>query len=171
MKMSENKLMVIREVGEKFTLEVLNKRSDIGVTTCLDLSYETGLSVDEIKELTVKNNGEIFEVEVNTFGFYSKYDLNVLESIIFVNKEDCENVLNIFNFERKINEVFKKVKVLEKQYNSKENRTKEDIKMCYDDKYILEIWEIEKYTEEKGEGFATFESFLIDFIEQNLIFE
>lgn len=170
MKMSENRL-IIKEVGEKFTLELLQKRNNTGVTTCLDLSFETGLSVDEIKEITMKNKGEIFEVEINTFSSYPKYDLNAVESIIFTNKEDCENVLNIFNYEKKINEVYRKVKVLEKQYNSKDNRTREDIKMCYDDKYILDIWEIEKYTEEKDEGFVTFESFLIDFIEQNLIFE
>lgn len=67
--------------------------------------------------------------------------------------------------------VFDKVKQLEKKYESEENRGIKDIEGCYTDYYILSVWEEEQYNEETGEGWGTFEDFLIDFIEQNIMFE
>lgn len=65
--------------------------------------------------------------------------------------------------------VFKEVKLLEKEYKSEDSRTITDIEKCYTDEYILHIWKSEKNDEEEGEGWLTFEGFLIDFIEGNLI--
>lgn len=66
-------------------------------------------------------------------------------------------------------ELFEKVKKIEKEYGSDDYRTIEDIEGCYTDYYTLSAWEEERYTEEKGEGFMTFEDFLLDFIEQNIM--
>ena len=103
-------------------------------------------------------------------GYYKKRN-NKIEIISFKTKEDCKKVMELFLHEKKINEVYNQVKKLEKKYNSKGCHDRNQIKSCYTDKYILGVWDIEKYTEEKGEGFNTFEDFLLDFIEQNLIFE
>lgn len=64
-------------------------------------------------------------------------------------------------------QVYEKVKELEKQYQSQDDRTLEDIEKCYTDEDILSIWKFEQ----ENDGWDTFENFLIDFIEQNLQFE
>lgn len=73
--------------------------------------------------------------------------------------------------EKEMKEVLRVVKELEKEHGSEEDRTIENIKACYIDDYILDIWDEEKYKEETGEGWHTFEDFIISFIEQNIIFE
>ena len=77
----------------------------------------------------------------------------------YVDRYKTENIKNLFL----------EIKKLEKEYNSEENRTVEDIKACYFDDYILSIWEDEKYNRETGEGWCSFEGFLYSFIENNII--
>lgn len=67
--------------------------------------------------------------------------------------------------------LLKIVRKMEKKYDSQYRRTPKDLKALYKDNYILSIWKDEKYNKETGEGWNCFEDFLIDFIEQNLIFE
>ena len=61
--------------------------------------------------------------------------------------------------------VLEKVKKLEKEYDSDQDRTLADIEACYTDSYILKIWEDEN---KDDDGWDTFENFLVDFIEQNI---
>lgn len=61
----------------------------------------------------------------------------------------------------KVEQVYNGAKAMEKEYNSKDNRTMQDIKGLYTDKYILSIWKDET-------TYSNFEDFLLDIIEQNL---
>ena len=49
----------------------------------------------------------------------------------YVDMYETENIKNLFL----------EIKKLEKEYDSEEDRTIEDIKACYFDNYILYIWE------------------------------
>lgn len=66
--------------------------------------------------------------------------------------------------ETKIKNVYNIVKSIENKHNSKEKRTLNDIKLCYTDNYILSLWKSEQ------EDWSSFEEFLIDIIEQNIIY-
>ena len=66
-----------------------------------------------------------------------------------------ENVLRVYN----------EVKKLEEIYNPYDKATIEDIENCYTDKYILDLWEDEK------ESWLDFESFLIDYAENGMMYE
>lgn len=70
-----------------------------------------------------------------------------------------------------IQNVYDEVKKLEKEYRSEENRTIEDIRACFVDDYILDIWDSEKYNEETDDGWVDFDDFILSFLEQNMIFE
>ena len=93
------------------------------------------------------------------------------EELVEIKEEEYNTKVNTLNQDN-INYVYNKVKELEKEYNSEDSRSKQDIIDCYSDDYILEIWKDEgQYIEETGEGWNTFEDFLIDFIKQNIELE
>ena len=58
-----------------------------------------------------------------------------------------------------------------KENNLKNNISLKDIKRCYEDEEILDIWEGEKILSDDDDGWTNFEDFLIDYLEQFLIFD
>ena len=81
------------------------------------------------------------------------------------------NTLSIEKKE-KAAEVLKEVSKIEKEFNSPYKRSIEDTEKCYTDAYILEVWKSEGlYNEETGQGWHSFEDFLVDFIKENIEFE
>lgn len=64
--------------------------------------------------------------------------------------------------------VYDVIKELEIEYDSQDSRTLKDIEDCYEDDYILSIWDMEDAENNDGDGWTNFEDFLIDFIEQNI---
>lgn len=64
--------------------------------------------------------------------------------------------------------VYEAIKKLEEEHQSETRRKIEDIEACYHDSYILSVWKEESDPED---GWATFEDFLISFIEQNIMFD
>lgn len=170
--MKQNTSMIIREFNGGYNLELSNKKKNMSFSSCYDFSIFLGLDINEIKDIVKGNYGNILEIDLNFYNEYSYRDKdNKIEIIHFESKDKCLDVMNIFYTEKKISSLLEKVRVLEKKYNSKEEHTRDDLKACYEDDYILSIWNIERYTEESGEGFLYFDDFLLEFIEQNLIFE
>lgn len=170
--MKQNANMIIRNFNGGYNLELSNKKSNLSFSSCYDFSIFLGLDITDIKNIVEENNGVILEIDLDLYNEYSyKEKNNKMEIIHFESKDDCLKVIEIFEYEKKISSLLDKVRYLEKKYNSKDERTRDELKSCYTDEYILSIWDIEKYTEESGEGFFYFDDFLLDFIEQNLIFE
>lgn len=170
--MKHNTKILMTEFREGYNLELSNKKRNLSFSSCNDFSIFLNLDVEEIKEIVKHAKGNIIEIDLNLYNEYSYRDKdNKMEVINFESKEDCIKSIEMFNFEKKISMVLEKVRFLEKSYNKKEMYTRNDIKSCYEDEYIMGVWDIEKYTEEKGEGFFYFEDFLLSFIEENLIFE
>lgn len=166
-----NKDMMIREFDGGYNLELSKKKRNMIFSSYFDFSFLTGLDVESIKNIVLENNGVIMNVDLSNNGNSYKYNSdNTIDILHFKSKEDCEKVMNILSDEQQVSSMLKKVNDLAKKYNSKDYN-REDIKNFYKDEYILNIWEIEKYTEDKGEGFFCFEDFLLDYLEQNLIFE
>ena len=58
-----------------------------------------------------------------------------------------------------------------KENNLKNNISLKDIKRCYEDEEILDIWEGEKILSDDDDGWTNFEDFLIGYLEQFLIFD
>lgn len=164
--------MIIRKFDEGFNLELDNKKKNISFSSCNDFADYLFLDVTEVKNMVEGNKGTIISINLDDYNEFSYKDKdNKMDIIHFSSKEDCLKLMDLFYEERKISVLLNDIKSLEKKYGSKEEHTREDVKSCYEDDYILGIWDIEKYTEESGEGFFHFEDFLLSFIEQNLIFE
>lgn len=132
----------------------------INITPCENKRYHSDILGN------FKNENIMFSKHVTKLENLESEKLKQLEKSIFamaysdyVDMYESENIKNLFL----------EVKKLEKEYDSEEDRTVEDIKACYFDDYILSIWEDEKYNRETGEGWCSFEGFLYSFIENNII--
>lgn len=165
--------MMIREFDGGYNLELSKKKKHISFSSYFDFSFYIGLDVQTIKNIVLENNGVILSVDVsnNADSNFRYNGNNTIDVLHFKDRIDCENVMSILSSEQQISSVLKKVNDLTKKYNFKQEYSRDDIKSLYKDKYILSIWDLEKYTEEKAEGFYNFEDFLLDYLEQNLIFE
>lgn len=132
----------------------------LNITPCENKRYHSDILGN------FKDENSMLTQRVTKLGDLKSEMLKSVEKSIFlmaysdyVDRYKTENIKNLFL----------EIKKLEKEYNSEENRTVEDIKACYFDDYILSIWEDEKYNRETGEGWCSFEGFLYSFIENNII--
>ena len=72
--------------------------------------------------------------------------------------------------EKRFSYVLTELDKFTKENNLKNNISLKDIKRCYEDEEILDIWEGEKILSDDY-GWTNFEDFLIDYLEQFLIFD
>lgn len=163
-----NNEIVKRGYGGCFYLELSRKRRGCEFSSCEEIASNVGIDIDSLKNIILNNNGEV-NVEESHYGFNNRYD-ETIETIMFKNEEDIDNVINILKSEIKITDLHNKIKELERKYNAKDKKAREDVIELCKDEYILSIWNIEKYSEENEEGFASFEGFLLNYIEENLIY-
>lgn len=172
--MESKKIFKVIKLGEKFivSLNIENKKDYY--TTYQEVAQYATIWHTDVIDIMKTCNGELVAIEPVNFiklNDNTSDESNAIEVIAFDVEKDAEKMVSIIEFEKNVAKVYREVKKLENEYSSKENRSKDDIRACYSDKYILDIWKYEEYTEEKGEGFLYFEDFLIDFIENNLRFE
>lgn len=73
--------------------------------------------------------------------------------------------------EKRFSYVLTELDKFTKENNLKNNISLKDIKRCYEDEEILDIWEGEKILSDDDDGWTNFEDFLIDYLEQFLIFD
>ena len=73
--------------------------------------------------------------------------------------------------EKRFSYVLTELDKFTKENNLKNNISLKDIKSCYEDEEILDIWEGEKILSDDDDGWTNFEDFLIDYLEQFLIFD
>lgn len=170
--MKSEKTFKVNKIGEKFIVSLNVANKDNWYTTYQEVAQHTTIWHTDVLEIMEKLGGSLMKIESPRFtNFGEEKKEEVFEVIAFDLEEDAKKMIDVLGFEKKVSEVFRVVKKLEREYGSEYNRTKDNIRECYYDEYILDIWEYEKYSEETGEGFMLFEDFLIDFIETNLIFE
>lgn len=173
--MESKKIFKVGKLGEKFVVSLDVKNREDYYTTYQEVAQYSTLWHTDVIDIMKKHNGELMEIKPVSFVKLNENpsdEANIFEVISFNSEEDAQNMVSALEFEKNVAKVFREVKKLEKEYNSEESRTKDDIRACYSDQYILAVWKCEECTdEENDEGFAYFEDFLIDFIETNLIFE
>ena len=73
--------------------------------------------------------------------------------------------------EKRFSYVLTELDKFTKENNLKNNISLKDIKRCYEDEEILDIWEGEKILSDDDDGWTNFEDFLIGYLEQFLIFD
>lgn len=172
-----DKKITFKKYGEKYNIVLIPTEGIIPeYTECEEIAVEIGINDDEVKTIVESCNGKVVELEKSNMNLgynndNSNNEADCMNVITFDSESDCNNVIDILMQEKKITKLFKDVQLLEEKYNSTDRRTRDDIKSCYTDSYILDIWGIERYDDGNYEGFNTFEDFLLDFIEQNIRFE
>lgn len=125
---------------------------------------------DSDEYIIAKSKGKATDEHKKIITFGELNLVGILEIELMLYKETYKRYIEDYKQED-IKYVYDEVKKLEKEYQSEEDRTYDDIKACFYDDYILSIWEYEKYNEETEDGWFKFTDFLINFIKQNIMFE
>ena len=173
--MKEN-LFKIERYGDKYFIVMCNKDGVIDSYTSLyDISKCIGVEENTILDKMESYKAIISSVEKVVFRALgndsSDGKIYTVKMIGFEDYSDAENALDYLHREYSISEVENRVFSLKEKYYPKRVIGRKEIEDLYSDKYINDIWEIEKYDAEKGKGCKTFESFLVNYIEQLLIYE
>lgn len=173
--MKEN-LFKIERYGDKYFIVMCNKDGVIDSYTSLyDISKCIGVEENTILDKMESYKAIISSVEKVVFRALgddgSDGKIYTVKMIGFEDYSDAENALDYLDKEYSISEVENRVVSLKEKYCPKRVIGRKEIEDLYSDKYINDIWEIEKYDTEKDKGYKTFESFLVNYIEQLLIYE
>lgn len=173
--MKEN-VFKIEKYGDKYFIVICNQKGVIDAYTSLyDISRCINIDESIVLNKMQEYNAIISYVEKIVFkALGSNNDTGKIYTVKMIGFEDYADAVNAVNYlcrEQSITEVENKVVVLKERYYPRTNINREYIADLYSDKYVNDIWEIEKSDTNMGRSYTTFESFLIDYIEQLLIYE
>lgn len=172
--MKEN-MFKLNEYGDKYFIVICSKDGIVdSYTSVYDISKCIGVEESVILDKMKSYNAIITPVEKIVFSALGNSNgdgkIYTVQMIGFEDYSDASNALECLYREYSISEVADKVCCLNEKYCPKRIIGRREIEDLYIDKYINDIWEIEKYDSEKGKGYRTFESFLVNYIEQLLIY-
>lgn len=164
-----NKKFEIQMYGDNYYIVLSENNIKDEYTSIFDIKKEIGIDeemlfdkikeyepiiseVDKVAFTSLNNSSRVFNVKMLSFADYNY----------------AKKVVEILEFEKQISKIKSKIYEINQKYFSKKDFTRENIQSMFLDRYINDIWEIEKSRSNK---FNTFEDFLIFYIEQEFIFE
>lgn len=173
--MKEN-VFKIERYGDKYFIVICNKEGIIDAYTSLyDISKCINVDESIVFNKMQDYNAVISYVEKIVFKALGNGNddgkIYTVKMIGFEEYTDAVNAVNYLCREQAISTVENKVVVLKDKYCPKNNIDRQYIADLYSNKYINDIWEIEQCDTNNGKCYSTFELFLVDYIEQMLIYE
>lgn len=173
--MKEN-LFKIEKYGDKYFIVICNKDGIVDAyTSVYDISKCISVEESVVLDKMEAYNAIINSIEKVIFkALGDDNDTGKIYTVKMIGFEDYSDALNALDYlyrEYSISEVEKRIFTLKEKYCPKKNIDRKYIEDLYSNKYVNDIWEIEKCDTERGNGYKSFESFLVNYIEQLLIYE
>lgn len=172
----ETKKIDIQLYGDRYYI-VLSENENMKdeYTSWEDIADFVGLNKHMLFEKIKIFNPAINQIDKVVFSALKADDnygkLFKIDMISFDNENNAYKAIDALYFEKKISFIERKINELNEKYCSKKNFTREYIESLFSDKYIKDIWEIEKSNEHNYNRFNTLEMFIIYYIEQKIIFD